>query len=85
MSKEWMCRVCHKLIMDGRCDCAALPPVRSEPLFSISRFQSVLVKHGIIYPEAIEDAAGFDGERTLAATLAAYDELMENANGESRR
>jgi hypothetical protein len=56
----------------------ALPPVRSEPLFSISRFRSVLVKHGIIFPEAIEDAEGFDGERTLAATRAAYDELMEN-------
>jgi hypothetical protein len=39
----------------------------------------VLVKHGIICPEAIEDAEGFDGERTLAATRAAYDELMENA------
>ncbi len=60
-------------------DCpAAFPPVRSEPLFSISRFRSVLVKHGIVLPEAIEDADGFDGERTLAATRAAYDELMEN-------
>jgi hypothetical protein len=47
-------------------------------LFSISRFRSVLVAHGIIFPEAIEDAEGFDGERTLAATRAAYDELMEN-------
>jgi len=57
---------------------AELPSVRSEPLFSISRFRSVLVKHGIIFPEAIEDAEGFDGERTLAETRAAYDELMEN-------
>ena len=57
----------------------ALPPVRSEPLFSISRFRAVLVKHGIVFPEAIEDAEGFDGERTLAATRAAYDELIENA------
>jgi hypothetical protein len=38
------------------------------------------VKHGIIFPEAIEDAEGFDGERTLAATRAAYDELVENAH-----
>ena len=58
---------------------SALPPVRSEPVFSISRFRSVLVKHGIICPEAIEDAEGFDAERTLEATLAAYDELMEIA------
>lgn len=58
---------------------AALPPVRSEPLFSVSRFRAALVKHGIIFPEAIEDAEGFDGGRTLAATRAAYDELTENA------
>ena len=61
------------------------PPVRSEPLFSISRFRSVLVKHGIVFPEAIEDAEGFDGERTLAATRAAYDELMANARPDAGR
>ncbi len=25
MSKEWICRVCHKLIMDGKCDCHVAP------------------------------------------------------------
>ena len=24
--KEWMCRVCHKLIVDGKCDCNATHP-----------------------------------------------------------
>jgi len=56
-----------------------VPAVPANGLFSISRFRSVLVKHGIVFPEAIEDAEGFDGERTLAATRAAYEELMENA------
>jgi len=55
-----------------------VPAVPANGLFSISRFRSVLVKHGIVFPEAIEDAEGFDGERTLAATRAAYEELMEN-------
>ena len=67
-----------KLTDAQKMELAGLPPVRSEPMFSISRFRSVLVKHGIIFAEAIEDAEGFDGERTLAATRAAYDELMEN-------
>ena len=52
---------------------------------SVPRFRSVLVKHGIVFPEAIEDAEGFDGGRTLAATQAAYDTLMENAGGQHER
>ncbi len=84
MSDCWKC--CQAKVGGTPCDIhAALPPGRSEPLFSISRFRAVLVKHGIICPEAIEDAEGFDGERTLVATRAAYDELMENATGGRRR
>jgi DTW domain-containing protein YfiP len=71
-----MCNRCGKNL--EACNCAALPPVRSEPMFSISRFRSVLVKHGIIGRDAIDDAANYDGGRTLAATRAAYDELVEN-------
>lgn len=51
---------------------------------TIAQFRSVLVKHGIIAYEAIEDAEGFDGEWTLAATRAAYDELMSNAPADGR-
>jgi len=48
-----------------------------ELLFSLSRFRSVLVKHNIILPESIDDAEGFDGERTLESTRLAYEELMD--------
>ena len=75
------CWKCAQAKVGGTpCDmhAAALPPVRSEPMFSISRFRSVLVKHGIIGRDAIDDAANYDGGRTLAATRAAYDELVEN-------
>ena len=70
MSEHWThCQDCH----------AALPPVRSEPLFSVDRFRSVLVKHGLVHEAAIDDPEGYDGYRTIEASLSAYNDLTENA------
>ena len=87
-----------KCVTCGHIQDTALPPVRTEPVFSLARFRSVLVKHGIIYPESIEDAElteavlaelaedaeGFDGECTLAATRDAYHDLIGNGKGADR-
>lgn len=49
--------------------------VQERRRITLKRFRDVLAKHGIIFPEAIDDPEAFDGGQTVRATQDAYKEL----------
>jgi hypothetical protein len=50
--------------------------VELKARFSITRFQTTLIAHGVIDAAAIDDPEGYDGERTLRGVADAFDDLM---------
>ena len=74
MSKEWVCRVCHKLIIDGKCNCDPTHGKRVEP----SEVDATVAIRALV--EALESytmvhGADEDDEQALAlgrAFLAAH-------------
>lgn len=72
---DHMSREHGRILTDSELTEIVLVVERHRPVLALKGLEDSLVRHGVIQPDAIDDAEGYDGGRTRDCVLKVYEDI----------